>query len=78
MNTTVSAGGASSGAAVAIVVILSWILSLCHVTLPAEVGTALTGLIGFGLHWLAARVPPAKGMTLSAAPGGPGPVPPKA
>lgn len=47
-QSTASAAGASAGA---IVVILIWLLSLTHITVPGEVQVALTVLVGSGVHW---------------------------
>lgn len=58
MNTATSLGtaGASGGAAAALVVILVWLASLVHVTVPADVAAALGTLIGVGIHWRAVQL----------------------
>jgi hypothetical protein len=48
-QSTAAASGASAGA---LVVILIWLISLAHITVPAEVATAFTVLTGAAVHWI--------------------------
>ena len=43
----VSFSGASGG-----VIIILWLLSLWHVTVPQEVALAASPIVGAGVHWL--------------------------
>jgi hypothetical protein len=53
-TTTVAAGSASAGGSFAIIVILTYALGLYHITLPADVATAIGTLITIGVHYLVA------------------------
>ena len=58
MNTSpgsVASGAASSGAAGSAVVVMVWVLSLCHVPLPSDVAAALVMLIAPAVHLLVTR-----------------------
>lgn len=56
-----STAAASGGGAGAVMVILIWLLSRIHVDVPAEVATAMTILVGAGVHWAVLKY----GLTLS-------------
>jgi predicted ATP-dependent Lon-type protease len=51
-TTTVSAATASGAVALAAVVVLQWLLGLRHITLPADVATAIAVLLTAGVHCL--------------------------
>lgn len=52
MNRSVVATAAATGSGAAAVSVLVWILSLAHVTIPADVAASLVLLIGTGGHYL--------------------------
>jgi hypothetical protein len=50
---------AAPPAAAMLVVVLCWLLSFAHVTVPADVQAALIGLIGLAIgYWLPSPPPP--------------------
>ena len=49
---TQATAAGSSGISAALVVVLIWALSYFHVTMPPEVATAITILIGGIVHWM--------------------------
>jgi len=48
---TMYTAAAASSVALSVVVILEWLLSLIHVSLPPDVESAMGFLIGHGVHW---------------------------
>jgi peptidoglycan biosynthesis protein MviN/MurJ (putative lipid II flippase) len=57
---TVYTAAASSSVSLSIVVILEWLLSYAHVTIPPDVEAALGFLIGNGVHWFLTKGKPVK------------------
>ena len=49
---TQGAAGMSFGLGAAITGLIVWILSLCHVVVPADQVAELTLVVGAALHWL--------------------------
>lgn len=75
-TTTVSAATASGTVALAAIVVLQWLLSLAHISLPADVATALATVLTAGVHYLVANhvlpgVKPASATTPAAPPATP-------
>jgi hypothetical protein len=56
--TSQAAANASSGAAMAGVVVLVWLLSLWHIALPPEVAAALVSVIGALVHYVTSLLQP--------------------
>lgn len=54
-TTTVSAATASGTVALAAIVVVQWLLSLAHISLPADVATALATVLTAGVHYLVAN-----------------------
>lgn len=52
---TQATAAGSSGASSALVVVLIWALGSMHVTVPPEVATAATVLVGVVVHWVVVR-----------------------
>lgn len=55
-NQATAAG--SGGAAAAIIVVVMWGLGLLHITVPPEVASAMTALVGAGVHALVIKYSP--------------------
>jgi|GEM_PF-4706706 hypothetical protein len=51
-STTVAAGIAGTGFSAALVVVLSWTLGLCGVSMPPEVAVAVGTVLATGIHWV--------------------------
>lgn len=76
MNTTnLSTAAGAGGAALAAVVVLVWILSFAHITVPDQVVSALTVLLTFGAHWLAVQMKDQAVPAAPATPAGAAPAP---
>ncbi len=58
-TTTVSQGAAAGGVALSAVVLIQWLLSLAHVSMPTDVGTAVAVLLSAGVHYVIANHKPA-------------------
>ena len=54
MNTSLSTAAASGTVSLAAIVLLNWVLSFCHITMPADVATAAATLVTAGVHYLIA------------------------
>ena len=52
MNSSTLTNGTSGSAALSLVVIVQWLLAQIHIQLPADVATACSVVMSFGLHWL--------------------------
>ena len=57
---TVYTAAASSSVSLSIVVILEWLLSYAHVTIPPDAVAALGFLIGNVVHWIITKDKPDK------------------
>ncbi|HQT89093.1 MAG TPA: hypothetical protein PK677_11150 [Acidiphilium sp.] len=68
-TTTVAAATASGTVSLSLVVLVQWLLALRHISLPADVATAMATIVAAGIHWLVARqAPPKPGDTTPAQP----------